>query len=82
VNVLFTLILLAVAGAWAVIVLRRLAALRRQVSLAWNRLEPDQSNEAVKNVYNKHVKIYNDALEAFPASLVGPAAGFKRAQHF
>jgi hypothetical protein len=82
VNVLFTLVLFAAAGAWAVMVIRRLAALRQQVSLAWNRLEPDQSNEAVRNVYNKHVTLYNDALDAFPANLVGPATGFKPAKRF
>ena len=56
--------------------------LREQVKLAWSRLEADQSNEAVKSVYNKHVAMYNDALDGFPANLVGPAAGFKSAKHF
>ena len=45
--------------------MRRLARLREQVKLAWKRLEADQSNEAVKSVYNKHVAMYNEALEAF-----------------
>ncbi len=35
-----------------------------------------------KSVYNKHVAIYNDALDGFPANVVGPAAGFKPAKHF
>jgi hypothetical protein len=82
VNVLFTVAVLAVAGVWALAVYVRLARLRDQVKLAWKRLETDQSNEAVKSVYNKHVTIYNDALSAFPANLVGPAAGFKAAKHF
>ncbi len=81
-NVLFTLVLIAAAAAWALMVFRRLAALRQQVALAWKRLEPDQSNEAVRNVYNQHVTLYNDALNAFPASLVGPAAGFRPAKPF
>ena len=81
-NVLFTLVIIAAAAAWALMVYRRLAALRQQVALAWKRLEPDQSNEAVKNVYNKHVTIYNNALNAFPASLLGPAAGFRSAKPF
>ena len=81
-NVLFTLVVIAAVGAWVLTVYRRLARLREQVMLAWKRLEADQSNEAVKSVYNKHVSLYNDALEAFPANLVGPAAGFKPARHF
>jgi hypothetical protein len=82
VNVLFTLVVFAVAGAWAIVVLRRLAAFREQVALAWKRLEPDQSNEVIRKVYNKHVALYNDALSAFPANLIGPAAGFKPAKPF
>jgi len=82
VSVLFTLAVLAVAGAWALTVYRRLVALRAQVTLAWKRLEPDQSNEAVKNVYNKHVTLYNSALESFPAYLIAPMAGLKPAHFF
>jgi hypothetical protein len=82
VNVVFTLVVLAATAAWALVVVRRLTQLREQVKLAWQRLEADQSNEAVKSVYNKHVTIYNNALDAFPANLVGPAAGFKSARHF
>ena len=81
-NVVFTLVVFAAVGAWALVVVRRLGILRDQVKLAWQRLEADQSNEAVKSVYNKHVTLYNNALEAFPANLVGPAAGFKSAKHF
>jgi hypothetical protein len=82
VNVLFTLVVLAVAGAWAITVYRRLVSLRNQVKLAWKRLEADQTNEAIKTVYNKHVTIYNDALEAFPANIVAPLSGFKPARPF
>ena len=81
-NVLFTVFVLVVAGGWLFVVLRRLASLREQVKLAWQRLEPDQANEAIRNVYNKHVTIYNNALNAFPASLLGPAAGFRSAKPF
>ena len=81
-NVLFTIVLLAAAAAWALAVYRRLARLREQVRGAWQRLESDQSNEAVKTVYNKHVVIYNEALNAFPANLIAPAAGFKPARRF
>lgn len=81
-DVVFTLVVFAVVAAWALLVVRRLTQLREQVKLAWKRLEPDQSNEAVKTVYNRHVTIYNDALGAFPANVIGPAAGFKSAKHF
>jgi len=82
VSVLFTLAVLAVAGAWALTVYRRLVALREQVKLAWKRLEAEQSNEAVKNVYNKHVAIYNDALASFPAYLIAPLVGLTPARPF
>jgi hypothetical protein len=82
VNVLFTVVVLAAVAAWALTVYRRLAALRNQVKLAWQRLEGDQTNEAIKTVYNKHVTIYNNALEAFPAYLVAPLAGLKPARRF
>ena len=81
-SVLFTLGILAAAAAWALAVYRRLLALRAQVKLAWKRLEAEQSNEGVKNVYNKHVKMYNDALESFPAYLIAPLAGLKPARPF
>lgn len=81
-NVLFTLVVFALAGMWALAVFLRLARLREQVKLAWARLESDQSNEAAKSVYNKHVAVYNEALNAFPASLIGPAGGFKSARPF
>ena len=81
-SVLFTLAVLAVAGAWALTVYRRLLALRVQVKLAWKRLEADQLNEAVKTVYNKHVAIYNDALASFPAYLIAPLVGLKPARPF
>jgi hypothetical protein len=82
VNVLFTLFVFAAVGVWVLVIVRRLTLLREQVKLAWRRLEPDQSNEAVKSVYNKHVTRYNAALETFPANVIAPAAGFKSAKHF
>ena len=54
-NVLFTLVVLAAVGMWALAVFRRLTQLRAHVKLAWKRLEADQSNAAVKSVYNNHV---------------------------
>ena len=81
-NVLFTVFVLAVAAMWALAVYRRLTLLREQVKLAWKRLEANQSDEAVRTVYNKHVAQYNAALEAFPANIIGPTAGFKPAKPF
>ena len=81
-QVLLTVGLMAVLAAWAAVVLRRLARMREEVRLAWKKLETDQSNEAVKSVYNKHVAAYNNALQDFPANLVGPMAGFKPARTF
>jgi hypothetical protein len=82
VQVLLTIVLIAGAGAWALTVYRRLLALRKQVTLAWKRLEADQSNEAIKSVYNKHVTLYNAALESFPAYLIAPLAGLTPANLF
>ena len=81
-NVLLTIVIIVSIAMWAVAVYSRLARLRAQVKQAWTRLESDQANEAVRTVYNKHVDTYNAALEAFPANIVGPAAGFKIARHF
>ena len=81
-SVLVTLIALAIVAAWLLMVYRRLTDLRQQVVVAWKKLETDLSNEAIKNVYNRHVKIYNDALGSFPAYLIAPAAGFKPARTY
>ena len=81
-QVLLTVGLIAVLATWAVMVVRRLTRMREEVRLAWKKLETDQSNEAVKSVYNKHVAAYNNALQEFPANIVGPAAGFKPARMF
>ena len=81
-QVLLTIVLIAAAGAWAAAVYRRLIYLRAQVKLAWKKLEADQSNDAVKTVYNKHVVLYNNALDSFPAYLIAPLAGLKPANPF
>jgi hypothetical protein len=82
VSVLFTIGVIAVVAAWGLAVARRLSSLREEVRLAWKRLETDQTNEAVKNVYNRHVAKYNDALETFPAYVIAPLAGFKAARKY
>ena len=81
-NVLFTLVVIAAVAAYALTVYRRLASLRSQVTLAWKKLEADQSNDAIKTVYNKHVDLYNGALDEFPANLIVPLAGFKPARRY
>lgn len=81
-NVLFTLVVLVVIAAWALMIYRRLVSLRNQVKLAWKRLEADQSNDAIKTVYNKHVAMYNDALAGFPANIVAMLAALKPARRF
>ena len=81
-NVLFTIAVIAVVVMWAVAVLTRLSRLREQVKQAWKRLETDRSNEAVRNVYNKYVDLYNAALDGFPANVIGPASGFKPGRRF
>ena len=81
-NVLFTIGVIAAVLVWTFAVIRRLDRMRQEVKLAWQKLESDQSNEAIKTVYNKHVARYNAALDAFPAYLVGPIAGFRPAKRF
>ena len=81
-NVLFTIGVIAAVLLWTFAVVRRLDRMRQELKLAWQKLESDQSNEAIKTVYNKHVAQYNAALDAFPAYLVGPIAGFKPAKRF
>ena len=81
-QVLLTIVLIAAAAAWALAVQQRLERMRRDVKAAWKLLEPNQANEAVRAVYNKHVAAYNSALEIFPANILGPLVGFKPAKPF
>jgi hypothetical protein len=81
-NVIFTVVVFAAFGMWALAVFRRLARMRAQIELAWKRLEADQSNGAIKSVYNSHVTTYNTALASFPAYVIAPLAGLKPARHF
>ena len=81
-SVLFTLAVIVAIAAWASAVYARLSRLRGSVKQAWERLEGDTTNVAIRNVYNKHVDLYNEALEGFPANIIGPAAGFKVARRF
>jgi hypothetical protein len=82
VNVLVTIGFIAVVAMWALAVLNRLVRLRSQVKEAWKLLETDPGKVAAVKVYNSRVTLYNDALDAFPASLIAPIAGFKPARAF
>jgi hypothetical protein len=82
VNVLVTIVLISALALWTAAVYGRLVQRRDQVRQAWARLEVNQSNEAIRTVYNKHVDQYNAALAAFPANIIGAAAGFKTARHY
>jgi hypothetical protein len=82
VNVVFTIVVFAAVAVWGFAVYNRLLRLRDRVKEAWRHLETDQANDSAKAVYNRCVKTYNDALEGFPANVVGLAAGFKPANHF
>jgi hypothetical protein len=81
-QVLLTIILIAAAAAWVLAIQQRLDRMRREVKAAWKLLEPNQTNEAAKAVYNRHVAAYNSALEVFPANIVAPLTGFKPAKPF
>ena len=81
-NVVFTIVVLAALLVWAFAVYNRLLRLRERVNKAWRHLEPDQSNDAARTVYNRSVTEYNAALEGFPANLVAMVAGFKPARSF
>ena len=81
-QVLLTVGLIAAVAAWVFAVTRRLARMQAEIRLVWKKLEADQSNDAIKHVYNTHVAAYNSALENFPANVVGPLAGFKPARPF
>ena len=81
-NVLVTVILIAVLGVWWFAVYNRLLRLRERVREAWHALEPNQVDDALRAAYNARVTTYNDALAAFPANVVALVAGFKSAHHF
>ena len=81
-QVLLTIILIAAAAAWVLAIQQRLDRMRREVKAAWKLLEPNQTNDAAKAVYNRHVAAYNSALEVFPANIVAPLTGFKPAKPF
>ena len=81
-SVIITIAFIAIVAMWATIVYGRLVRLRAQVTQAWKLLEVDQTKTAAQNVYNTRVTAYNDALDAFPASLIAPLTGLKPARRF
>jgi hypothetical protein len=79
-NVVVTIVGLAVVAVWAFAVYNRLLRLRERVKEAWKRLEPLPDDPALQDDYNARVATYNDALAAFPANLVAGIAGFQAAR--
>ena len=81
-SVIVTIVLIVAIAMWTVAVYSRLVQLRNGVTRAWKLLEADQSSEAIRAVYNKHVDAYNAALANFPANVIAATAGFKAARRF
>jgi len=81
-SVIVTVVLIVAVAMWAIAVYSRLVRLRNNVTLAWKRLDSDQSNEAIRTVYNKQVDAYNATLSSFSGNLIGSAAGFKPARRY
>jgi len=88
-NVIFTLVVLGVAGLWGAAVYSRLIRLRGRVNEAWKRLDAHlkgggepATTEAARKVYNDAVAAYNTALQAFPANIIAGMSGFHAAKRF
>ena len=88
-SVLFTLVVLAVAGLWGVAVYTRLIRLRDRVSDAWKLLDAQlkaggepATADAARKVYNDAVVKYNAALQAFPGNIIAGLSGFHAARPF
>ena len=88
-NVIFTLVVLAVGGLWVVAVYERLVRLRGRVNGAWKLLDAHlkgiseaATTEAARKVYNDAVVAYNTALQAFPANIIAGMSGFRAARPF
>ena len=88
-NVLFTLVVLAVAGLWGVAVYTRLIQLRDRVRGAWKLLDEQLKDggepataDAARRVYNDAVGKYNGALQAFPGNIIAGLSGFHAAKPF
>jgi hypothetical protein len=81
-QVLLTVVVIAVVAAWVLAVQQRLERMREEVKAAWKLLEVNQANEAARAVYNKRVAAYNARLAVFPANLIAPLTGFKPARPF
>jgi hypothetical protein len=79
-NVVVTIVGLAVVAVWAFAVYNRLLRLRERVKDAWKRLEPQPDDAALQDDYNARVKSYNAALASFPANLIAGIAGFQPAR--
>ena len=88
-NVLFTLVVLAVGALWGMAVFTRLVRLRGLVRRAWKLLAAQlkeggeaATTEGARKVYNDAVIAYNAALQAFPANIIAGLSGFHAAKPF
>ena len=79
-NVVITVVLLAVVGVLWFAVYNRLIKLRKRVKDSWKALETRQDDQTLRDSYNAHVKTYNEVLETFPANMVALVSGFKPAR--
>ena len=83
-NVLFTILVLAGVGMWALAIYNRLHRLRRQILSEWKDLDTrEKAGQLTDGArYNKLAATYNAALDAFPQNLIAGLAGFRPAQMF
>lgn len=81
-NVIFTIVVLLAAGAWALTIYNRLVRLRAEIRVEFKRLEASEQTDADGTRYNQLAASYNAALEAFPENIIAGLAGFRPAQMF
>jgi hypothetical protein len=84
VNVLFTVVVLAGVGMWALASYTRLHRLRGQIFSEWKALDArEKAGQPTDGTrYNKLAATYNAALDAFPQNIIAGLAGFHPAQMF
>lgn len=83
-NVLFTVVVLAGVGMWALASYTRLHRLRGQIFSEWKALDArEKAGQPTDGTrYNKLAATYNAALDAFPQNIIAGLAGFHPAQMF
>ena len=83
-NVLFTVVVLAGVGMWALASYTRLHRLRVQIFSEWKALDArEKAGQGTDGTrYNQLATAYNAALAAFPQNIIAGLAGFHPAQMF